>query len=1276
MKALGYCLTLIFMMTVAGGMTNSVFAQKATAERIAQITPPQSVLEYKDGARQVTLSGDLLFITNFWAGLKVVDISDIRNPKQLAVFPSEDESYATFVRDNRAYVANHSSGVIIYDYSDVTNIRRIAGIKLPGNAYDAFVEGQQLYAAMGDSGFAIVDIADVTAPVIRHIRTPGKWIQQTTVQDGKLYAAAKNNGLLIFDLSGSEPQQIGQLRTNFNTMMVQVESPYVYMAEGPGGLTIADISTPESPVIVSQFGKGGFVGSIHKSGSYVYLANRNSGLRIVNVNDLAKPFLEGQFSTEGISYGVYKRDVYVFLAANNHTEILRHNNSPRLADLTDMQLKENELFTIQLDATEPDGDAFVYQAFNLPEGATFDDQTGTFLWTPTFEQSGTYNDLVFRIVEQTESELSASDTIALNVAHVNRNPDLPRPPDAGIAENQLLTFTLEAGSDPDVEDQQRLNYYAENLPEGATFDPATRAFSWTPTYEQSGSYVVDFLMEDGAGGIDRETTTLQVQHVDRPPVLDAIAAQSIPENEMLVVQVSGNEPDSEDQNAVAFRAENLPAGAAFDPATRTFSWTPTFDQSGNYADIRMIMTAGNLSDTTSFDIVVTHVNRTPVLDQIMAQQVDENQSLTFSISGSDPDVEDDGKLTLSAENLPVGATFDPATRTFSWTPTFEQSGSYDVRFAVTDPSGLVSDQQVAVTVNHVNRAPVIVEAAAQQIDENQPLQFSLSASDPDTEDSGKLVFSAISLPEGATLDATSGAFSWTPTFDQSGEYPVTFVVSDGEYSDSTSTVIQVKHVNRVPELAAISAQQVDENQTLTFTVTASDPDTEDAGKLKLSANSLPVGSTFDDATGTFTWLPTFEQSGEYSITFSVIDPAGLSAQQVAAVTVNHVNRMPALAAVAAATVDENQPLGIALSGSDPDTEDAGKLVYSIANLPAGAQLDAATGQFNWTPSFEQSGSYALTAVVSDPAGASAEQPVNITVNHVNRAPEFAAVSSASGDENQPLNVTFSASDPDAEDAGKLRYSAENLPAGAVLNPENGALSWTPTFEQSGEYSITISVNDPVGASDSETATISIRHVNRPPVLAEPAAQTATEDESWSTQLPEASDPDTEDAGKLAYSMSNLPAGASFDAASRTVSWKPDFNQSGSHSLTYAVSDGSAEVTVNVAVMVENVNRPPSLNASGEQQITEGESLQFRLEGNDPDSEDNGKLQYSAATMPPGANLDANSGEFSWTPGDDQQGTYRIDFVVKDAAGLQASQTVTIVVVDKPAPPAPPQSGNE
>ena len=40
------------------------------------------------------------------------------------------------------------------------------------------------------------------------------------------------------------------------------------------------------------------------------------------------------------------------------------------------------------------------------------------------------------------------------------------------------------------------------------------------------------------------------------------------------------------------------------------------------------------------------------------------------------------KLTYSAANPPSGATFDAATRTFSWTPTTRQAGAYSVRFTV------------------------------------------------------------------------------------------------------------------------------------------------------------------------------------------------------------------------------------------------------------------------------------------------------------------------------------------------------------------------------------------------------------------------------------------------------------------------------------------------------------------------------------------------------------------------------------------------------------------
>ena len=52
----------------------------------------------------------------------------------------------------------------------------------------------------------------------------------------------------------------------------------------------------------------------------------------------------------------------------------------------------------------------------------------------------------------------------------------------------------------------------------------------------------------------------------------------------------------------------------------------------------------------------------------------------------------------------------------------------------------------------------------------QPLTFRLLGSDPDQ--GTTLTYSAIGLPEGATLDPHTGAFSWTPGPSQTGDYVV------------------------------------------------------------------------------------------------------------------------------------------------------------------------------------------------------------------------------------------------------------------------------------------------------------------------------------------------------------------------------------------------------------------------------------------------------------------------------------------------------------------------
>ena len=64
-------------------------------------------------------------------------------------------------------------------------------------------------------------------------------------------------------------------------------------------------------------------------------------------------------------------------------------------------------------------------------------------------------------------------------------------------------------------------------------------------------------------------------------------------------------------------------------------------------------------------ITVGHVNRAPIFSAVGPQLVLEHNMLTFTVVATDPDGD---AVTLSATGMPSGATFNPATGLFSWTP--------------------------------------------------------------------------------------------------------------------------------------------------------------------------------------------------------------------------------------------------------------------------------------------------------------------------------------------------------------------------------------------------------------------------------------------------------------------------------------------------------------------------------------------------------------------------------------------------------------------------------
>src|SRR5262249_46305285 len=152
-----------------------------------------------------------------------------------------------------------------------------------------------------------------------------------------------------------------------------------------------------------------------------------------------------------------------------------------------------------------------------------------------------------------------------------------------------------------------------------------------------------------------------------------------------------------------------------------------------------------------------------------------------------------------------------------------------------------------------------------------------------------------------------------------------------------------------------------------------------------------------------------------------------------------------LVAMANQTVNEQSPLTLTLSASDPDLP-ANTPTFSLISPPSGASINASSGLFSWTPTEAQGpGTNTITVQVTDngvPA-LSDVKSFTVVVNEVNTAPVLAGIANQTVNEGTLLTLTASATDADVP-ANTLTYSLEpGAPAGMTINASSGVLSWTP-----------------------------------------------------------------------------------------------------------------------------------------------------------------------------------------------------------------------------------------
>jgi hypothetical protein len=877
----------------------------------------------------------------------------------------------------------------------------------------------------------------------------------------------------------------------------------------------------------------------------------------------------------------------------------------------------------------------------------------------------------------------ASAYVKLTATQINKPPVADAGDDQSVNEGVTVTLDGTGSSDPDGDPIT----YQWSAPAGITLSSTTASqptFT-APEVDEDTDYTFTLVVNDGTEDSTPDQITVTVKHVNQPPVADAGPDQSV--NEGATVTLDGTGSSDPDGDPITYQWSG-PAGITLSSTTASqpaFT-APEVDEDTDYT-FTLIVNDGT-EDSTPDQITVTvkdvvEENQPPVADAGADQSVNEGATVTLDGTGSsDPD---EDPITHQWSG-PAGITLSSTTAsqpTFT-APEVEEDTDYTFTLVVNDGTEDSTPDQITVTVKHVNQPPVADAGSDQSVNEGATVTLDgTGSSDPDDDP----ITYQWSVPAGITLSSTTAS---QPTFtapevEEDTDYTFTLVVNDGTEDSTpdqvTVTVKDVVEENQPPVADAGSDQSVNEGATVTLDGTgSSDPD-DDPITYQWS---VPAGITLSSTTAsqpTFT-APEVDEDTDYTFTLVVNDGTEDSTPDQVTVTVKDVveeDQPP----VADAGTDQsvNEGATVTLDGTGSSDPDDDPITYQWS-APAGITLSSTTAsQPAFTaPEVDEDTDYTFTLIVNDGTEDSTPDQVTVTVRHVNKPPVADAGADQSVNEGGTVTLDGTgSSDPD-DDPIIYQWSA---PAGITLSSTTAS---QPTFtapevDEDTDYTFTLVVNDGTEDSTPDQVTVTVKHVNQPPVANAGADQSVNEGTTVPLDGTGSSDPDDD---PITYQWS-APAGIvlSSTTASQPTFTAPEVDEDTDYTFNLVVNDGTEDstpdqVTVTVKDVVEE-NQPPVADAGADQSVNEGATVTLDGTGSSDPDDDPITYQWSAPAGITLSSTTASQPAFT-APEVDEDTDYTFTLVVNDGTEDSTPDQITVTVKHVNQPPVadagPDQSVNE
>ncbi|HIF9522105.1 TPA: Ig-like domain-containing protein, partial [Photobacterium damselae] len=835
------------------------------------------------------------------------------------------------------------------------------------------------------------------------------------------------------------------------------------------------------------------------------------------------------------------------------------NDAPVGEDVT-AETQEETAVTGQLIATDVDGDNPTFKPGTNPEnGSVTINSDGSWEYVPNTDFNGEDS---FTVVVDDGNGGTDTITVTVNVTPVN---DAPVGEDVS-AETQEETAVTGQLTATDV-DGDNLTFKPGTNPENGsvTVNP-DGSWEYVPNPDFNGEDSFMVVVDDGNGGTDTITVTVNVTPVNDAPVGENVSAET-QEETAVTGQLTATDADGD--NLTFKPGTNPENGSVTVNQDGSWEYVPNTDFNGEDSFTVVVDDGNGGSDTITVTVNVTPVNDAPVGEDVIAETQEET-AVTGQLTATDVDGDN---LTFKPGSDPTNGqvTVNP-DGSWEYVPNPDFNGEDSFTVVVDDGNGGSDTITVTVNVTPVNDAPVGEDVSA-ETQEETAVTGQLTATDADGDN---LTFKPGSNPENGSVTINAdGSWEYVPNTDFNGEDSFTVVVDDGNGGSDTITVtVNVTPVNDAPVGEDVSAETQEET-AVTGQLTATDVDGDN---LTFKPGTNPEnGSITINADGSWEYVPNPDFNGEDSFTVVVDDGNGGSDTITVTVNVTPVNDAPVGEDVIAETQEETAVTG-QLTATDVDGDN---LTFKPGSDPTNGQVTVnPDGSWEYVPNPDFNGEDSFTVVVDDGNGGTDTITVTVNVTPVNDAPVGEDVSVETQEETA-VTGQLTATDVDGDNL-TFKPGSDPTNGQVTVNPD-GSWEYVPNPDFNGEDSFTVVVDDGNGGTDTITVTVNVTPVNDAPVGEDVSAE--TQEETAVTGQLTATDVDGDN---LTFKPGTNPENGSV-TVNPDGSWEyvPNSDFNGEDSFTVVVDDGNGGTdTITVTVNVTPVNDEAVIGGDDHQSLIE------------------------------------------------------------------------------------------